>query len=573
MLEQMRKSSQSLLIYVLFGIVIAVFIINFGPQSQSGSGCSGAMGGDETAAEVVGQSVSAQAYQSAIRLLGGGNVPTQFLKAQKFRERVMDKLIERELLAQEAERLGFSVGEDDVHKMLLDGKMIGLGSSQSIVSLQKNGVFNYDSFKSYTQFQLGLTPERFVQQQQREMLAAEIRDLMRATVKVSAEEVKSSFDYKNRQLNLEYVRFPSRKYEGEVETTADEKAAYIKANEAKLKETFTQRKQLYTDMPQEVRLRQILVKSKAPVDADDAKAKEAETAALKKRADGLAARVAKGEAFAKIAREASDDEEGRNRAGELGWRRKGSLGLADADETKLFAAKAGEVVGPFKTDQGMALFTTSGSRSGNMTFDQVKDELAEEKLKQDKALALAKQKADAALAAAKAAPDKSLKDVFPGSAAGSAEPPKPAAGKPAAKAPVAPTVVDVRAEETGLFSRRGTVVEQIGDSAEVAQAAWSLTKEAPLAGPFEVAGSYFVVRLKERKEPDAAEFEKQKSDLQRDAELKKWDDVYTGWVKARCLEAKAAGRLSVNKNVLKYEDGQEAPAYELCAGESPRRPS
>ena len=36
MLEQMRKSSQSLLIYVLFGIVIAVFIINFGPQSRGG---------------------------------------------------------------------------------------------------------------------------------------------------------------------------------------------------------------------------------------------------------------------------------------------------------------------------------------------------------------------------------------------------------------------------------------------------------------------------------------------------------------------------------------------------------
>ena len=36
MLEQMRRSSQSLLIYVLFGIVIAVFIVNFGPQSPGG---------------------------------------------------------------------------------------------------------------------------------------------------------------------------------------------------------------------------------------------------------------------------------------------------------------------------------------------------------------------------------------------------------------------------------------------------------------------------------------------------------------------------------------------------------
>ena len=31
MLEQMRKSSQSLLIYLMFGILIVVFIISFGP--------------------------------------------------------------------------------------------------------------------------------------------------------------------------------------------------------------------------------------------------------------------------------------------------------------------------------------------------------------------------------------------------------------------------------------------------------------------------------------------------------------------------------------------------------------
>lgn len=573
MLEQMRKSSQSLLIYVVFGIIIAVFIISFGPQSRGATGCSGSMGGDETAAEVAGQSVSAQAYSSAFKLVGGGNYPAQLLKAQRFKEHVMDKLVERELLAQEAERLGFSIGEDDVHKMLLDGRVLGLGTPQSIVGLQKNGVFNYDSFKSYTQFQLGMTPDRFVQQQQRELLAAEVRDLMRATVKVSAEEVKSSYDFKNRQLNLEYVRFPARKYEGEVEPTADERAAYIKANEAKLKETFTQRKQLYTDIPQEARLRQILLKAKPAAEGATDAAKAADEAALKKRADALAARVAKGEPFAKVAREASDDEDGRNRAGDLGWRRKGTLGLTEGDETKLFTAKAGTLVGPFKSEQGLSLFWTAGTRSGTLTFDQVKDDLADEKLKQDKAAVLAKQKAEAALAAAKAAPDKSLKDLFPGAAAAAEGAAKPAAKPGAAKAAPAPTLPDARAEETGLFSRRGTVVEQIGDSADLAQAAWSLTTAAPLAGPFEVAGSYVVVRLKERKEPDAAEFEKKKSELQHDAELEKWNDVFTGWVKARCLEAKTAGKLKVNKTMLKYEDGQEPPPYEACVGESARRPS
>jgi peptidyl-prolyl cis-trans isomerase D len=585
MLEQMRKSSQSLLIYVLFGIVIAVFIINFGPQSRGGSGCSGAMGGDETAAEVAGQSVSAQSYLSAFKLVGGGNYPVQMLKAERFKERVMDKLIERELLAQEAERLGYSVGEDDVHKMLLDGRVLGLGNPQSIVGLQKNGVFNYDSFKSYTQFQLGLTPDRFVQQQQRELLAAEVRDLMRATIKVSAEEVKSAYDFKSRQLNLEYVRFPARKYEGEIEPTADERAAYIKANEAKLKETFTQRKQMYTDMPQEVRLRQILLKAPPAPEAaaqDAAEAatkaqKEAAEAALKKRAELLAARVAKGEAFAKVAREASDDEDGRNRAGDLGWRRKGTLGLAEADEAKLFAAKAGEVMGPFKTDQGVSLFLVGGTRTGTLTFDQVKGDLADEKIKQEKAAGVAKQKAEAALAAAQGAADKSLKDLFAGDGSPKAGPAKAGPAKAgAAKAGAKqspPALPDARAEETGLFAYRGSVIEQIGDSAELAKAAWALTTAAPLAGPFNVADSYVVVRLKERKEPDAAEFEKQKTDLQRDAELKKWDEVFTNWVKARCREAKATGRLTVNKTVLKYEDAQEPPPYEACVGETSRRPS
>ena len=34
MLEQMRKHSRSFIIYIFFGIIIAVFVINFGPQSQ-----------------------------------------------------------------------------------------------------------------------------------------------------------------------------------------------------------------------------------------------------------------------------------------------------------------------------------------------------------------------------------------------------------------------------------------------------------------------------------------------------------------------------------------------------------
>lgn len=599
MLEQMRKSSQSLLIYILFGIVIAVFIINFGPQSPgSGSGCDGAMGGDDAAAEVIGKSVSAQEFRSAFMLLGGGNQPPQMLKLRRFKETVMDRLIERELLAQEAHTLGYAISEDDVHKMLLDGRIIGLGIPHTIPRIQKDGVFNYDQFKTFTQFELGLTPERFVEQQRREMLAAEVRDLMRAAIKVSPEEVKTAFEIKSRQINLEYVRFPSRKYEGQVEPTAAEIATYAKANQPKLKELYEQRKPMYTDLPAEVRVHQITFKAKKPAGAttDDAHTGDDKTgakpndssgdaatpaadAAARKRADGVAARIAKGESFSKLAREVSDDDDSRASGGDLGWRRKGALGLSDTDEAKVFSAKAGEIVGPLKNSQGQGwvLLLSSGTRQGTLALDKVQDELAEEQLKQQKAVEIAKRHAETALSTGKAASDKSFKDLFPGDAAATAaDKPTKADSKTNSKTPAAPAVVvDARAEETGLFSRRGTVVEQIGDSPELAKAAWNLTPAAPVAGPFEIAGSFVVVRLKERKDPDPAELEKKKVELQRDAELAKWNEVFTSWVKHRCIEAKNAGKISVNKSLLKYEDSQEPPPYEPCTGGEPvpRRPS
>jgi len=567
MLEQMRKSSQSLLIYILFGIVIAVFIISFGPQSRGGgNGCEGAVGGDESAAHVGGETVSTQAYTYAFRLMGGGNQPPQFLKLRRFKEAVMDRLIERELLANEATRLGFDVGEEDVNKMLVEAKIVGLGIQRSVPRLQKDGVFNYDQFKNFALYDLGLSPDRFVQQQRRELLAAEVRDFMRASVRVSPEEIKTAFEAKNRQVNLEYVRFPSRKYEGEAEPTADEIAAYVKANEAKLKETFEQRKAIYADVPQEARLRELVLHPTAATPADEA--------AARKRAEAIVARAGKGEPFAKLARELSEDEEGRSKGGDLGWKRKGTLGLSDADEAAVLSAKPGAVVGPYKKGDNLALYVLSATRKGTLGFDAVKGDLAEERLRQDKAVAIAKQRAEQALAMAKAAPDQTLKQLFPGPAAADAstdakDAKTAAAAKPApaklAK-PAAPAL-DARAEETGLFARRGSIVEQIGDSPELAKAAFELKTGAPLAGPIEVAGSFVIVRLKERKDPDPKELETKKADLQRDAELVKWNEVMTNWVKARCQEEKAAGHITVNRNVLKYDDGQPPAPYEPCVGD------
>jgi peptidyl-prolyl cis-trans isomerase D len=549
MLEQMRKSSQSLLIYVLFGIVIAVFIINFGPQSRGGS-CESTMANDHYAAKVSGELVTKNDFRYGFLVLGGAQYPAQMAKQQRLKETVMDKLIERELLASEAERLGYVISDEEVEDQIGQAKLIGLGYPRSVPRMTKDGKFNYDAFKNFVQFELGTTPQGFIEEQKKELLAARVRDLLRGSVNVSPSEVKSDFLRKNTQVNLEYVRFASRAGDDAVQPTAAEIADYAAKNEAKLKATYDERKFVYEKVPKELRLRQILVKLPADAKPDADKAAQ-------KRGEALAARVKKGEAFEKVAKESSDDAFSKARGGDVGWRGHGATNLPSDLEKQLFDAKQGDVVGPLKGANGWYLTKVEGSREGNIPFEQVKLELAEEKVRAEAAGAQAKTRAVAALEKAKAAPDKTLKDLFPA--------PAEDKGKDDSAAPAAP-----RAEETGLFSPRGTregaMVEGIGVSNDLAKAAFALTTAAPLAGPFEVAGSWVLVRLKERKDPDPAEFEKKKPELVRDAELTKWIEVLTDWTHARCIEARDKKQIHINRDELRYEDSGEPPPYEPCLG-------
>ena len=540
MLEQMRRSSQSLLIYVLFGIVIAVFIINFGPQSPGG--CDSPMTKASYAAKVDGETLSARDFRYGFLLAGGPQYQAR-AKEMRIKERVMDELIERELLAGEAERLGFRVAEEEVEDLISESKIVGLGGFEQVVpAMQKDGHFDYDTFVRFVQYQLGMSPKSFIEQQQRELLAARVRNVLRGGVNVSEAEVKSDFERRGNQVNLEYVRFASRRFEDEGELPAADVEAYAKSNDKKLRELYDQRKFLYESAPKERKLRQILVKVDAGAAADVSKAAEA-------KAKGIYDRLKKGEAFAAVAKATSDDLRSRAKGGALGWKRQGATVLGAAGEEKVWAAKDGELVGPIKGNEGFYVVLPEASREGNLSFDQVRLDLAESELRTERSKAKAKAEAEAALGKAKAAKDKSLKDLFP------------APAETAAHADTAP-----RAEETGLFARRGQLVEGLGNAPELAKVAFTLTPEQPFAGPFDVSGGFVIVKRKERKQPDMAEFEKKKDELVAEAASARAEGVLAEWTQRRCVEAKQAKKIAVNLQVLRYDESPTGqPAYEPCA--------
>jgi peptidyl-prolyl cis-trans isomerase D len=545
MLEQMRQQSRSLLIYVLFGIVIAVFIINFGPQSPSG--CNRGKNAQQAnleGAKINGRLLTRQDYMYGLMMVGVQNIPPQRAKMMRLHETVMDMLIDREILAGEAERAGFRVSDEEVEDFLAESKIMGLGREQKASIFDEGGKFSYEHFRKFVQYQMGMTPRSFIEEQRRELLAAKMRDALRSGVAVSPVEVKDEWVRQANQVNVEYLRFPIHRYENELELKPEEIAKYAAANEEALKKLYDERKAaFYENQPKQRHLRQILVKMDAqPTETDDATAK--------KKADGLAARIAKGEPFAKVAKASSDDTRTKPRGGDLGWQRAGAPVLDPAVDAKIAAAKDGEVVGPVKTASGYVLAVSEGTREGTIAYDAAKLELAESKLREEKSKAQAKAEADAAIAKIKAAPDKSLKDLYPAADDGAADKSK----------------ATVEAQETGLFSRHGSTVAAIGKAPALADAIFKLTKDAPVAGPVEELGSFIVAKLKERKEPDMAEFEKNKTGLVEDAAKRKGGMVVMEWALERCREARDAKRIEVNSDLLRYEGGPEgAINYEPCS--------
>lgn len=546
MLEQMRQQSRSLLIYVLFGIVIAVFIINFGPQSPGGCnrGRNAQANGNLEGAKVNGHLLSRQDYMYGLMMVGVQNIPPQRAKMMRLHETVMDLLIDREILAGEAERAGFRVTDEEVEDFLAESKIMGLGREQKATIFDDSGKFSYDRFRKFVQYQMGMTPRSFIEEQKRELLAAKMRDALRAGVAVSPVEVKDEWVNQANQVNVEYLRFPEHRYESELELKPEEIAKYAAANDAALKKVYDERKAaFYENQPKQRHVRQILVKLEAqPTETDDANAK--------KKADALAARIAKGEPFAKVAKSASDDARSKVRGGDLGWQRVGGTSLDPAVDAKLAAAKDGEVVGPVKTASGYVLAVAEGTREGSIAFDAVKLELAESKLREEKSKAQAKAEAEAALAKIKAAPDKSLKDLYPSS--------EETDGKKKSNS--------IEAQETGLFSRHGATVVGIGKAPTLAEAIFKLSEDAPVAGPVEELGSFIVVKLKERKQPDMAEFEKNKVGLLEDAAKRKGGTTVMEWALERCREARDAKRIEVNNDLLRYEGGPDGVIqYEPCS--------
>ena len=67
---------------------------------------------------MAGETVTAKDYRYGYMMAGGTQFQPQRAREMRLKERVLDELIERELLVDEAERLGFRVRDEEVEDMM-----------------------------------------------------------------------------------------------------------------------------------------------------------------------------------------------------------------------------------------------------------------------------------------------------------------------------------------------------------------------------------------------------------------------------------------------------------------------
>lgn len=314
-MEVFRSRNFKSVVYgALIVVTVVVFVVGFNP-ARGGRGGTASIR-EECVAVVRGTCITPRDFKSAqVFFLRRISDPAQ-AQGMGVKRTVMDGLIERELLVADAKRLGLTVTENELNDQLLAGIVhLSLPTDKESLAYTyriENGRVLEDfrdpkskqfDMKTYEKIvrRLAGSPVEFREAQSRELLAAKMRDLIRAPVRVSEVEALEAYVNEKSSASLAYVNVDQKfaaRY-GVAASDADvDKWAAEETNKKLIETTVASRKD--SAIPKEKQIRHILVK------VDPSATTEAKSLALGRLSEA-ATRIAKGEPFGEVARDVSED--------------------------------------------------------------------------------------------------------------------------------------------------------------------------------------------------------------------------------------------------------------------------
>lgn len=531
MLSLFRTGIGNVLVAGIAFLIIVAFAVEFragsnGPTGKLARQCAVAYDGG---------CVDAKEYYAAHGMIVPRQVEAKASKKYALNRKVLDGLVERELLVAEARKLGLRVGEEALEADLMAGRvraslpaegmaefsfMLGLcppsnagyacapGADYPVRQLQvqrtEGEPFDYKLYERQVRMMTNRGPKEFKAMQERELLAARMRDIVRSRVRIPDPEAYALFERERvkavvRSVNLNRDWFA--KYAISLDDAALEK--WSLANQTQIDGDWATKKADFT--PGCALTREIFVE--LPSNASDD-----EKQPVKLKAEQARERVAKGESFDAVAREVSQGATAML-GGELGCVT-ASYGIG-ADELKkaVDALKPGELSAVVESPRGYHVLKVSAKLSADKVEHEGRRWVARRlfaRFSADEALAkFAEQLITRAKAGEKLedatralAVEFSAKHAHKGDAA----------KKDSADSPALLSADRPRFEVSAPFNASGNPLPDVESSEPLAAKAFELQQVDEVYGkPLPTQTGALVMQLKERTSASREEFTKEKS--------------------------------------------------------------
>jgi len=520
----MRSNAKSSLIALIFGAIILTFIFSFG----RGSSGFRTRTPETWAAKVNGDLVTAsdftQAYSNRFRQMSamrGGKYTLDNAKQDNLRAETLKSLIDQELIAQQADDLGIRVSDAEVADAIAKNPQF-----------QQEGKFDFDYYKRLVENGYGMSINRFEEAYRRDLLRGKVVQAAIAGANVSDDEVKAAYAAQHEGAAITWVRFNAYMFRDKVSVKDAEVEEYAKAHADEIAKKYEEEKATRWTQPPAVKVRAITLP--VPPGATGAQEK-----AAREKIDQAVAEVKGGKDFAEVAKARSEDQATKATGGELGFIARGQSPYGKMLEDQAAKLKPGQMSDVFKDRSGFHVLKAEEERPGRQqTLDEVRNQIAGDLLKSERAKQLARQKAEETLAQLRAG--KELKDLYPQK--------KTEPGQFDFSAFTTP-----QTSETETFHPGGGFIPGLGQAPRLSAAVFALTQPGAIPqAPVEDAETWYVFRLKSRERADPSKLDAAEMKSVRDRLVaQKQGELYGKWVDTLRKKSK----IVENEQVLSYDQG------------------
>lgn len=344
-------------------------------------------------AKVNGTSITQNDFQNAyarqrerLQEMLGGKIDPGLIDDKRFKEEVLNSLIEEEVLAQAAMDAGFRVSDIQLKIEI-----------EQVESFQVEGKFDPELYNQFLRGQ-GVAASTFEDRLRRSILVNQLRNSVIGTTIVTPREIDNALLLSEQQRDISYLKLPATAFMDNATITDAAIQQYYDKN----KNLFALPEQVRIDYIQfssdtiarkisvdEAALRTLYADQAASLARDeqrrashiliqvDKSADDATVAAARAKADKLLVRARVGESFEQLAKQNSEDSGSAISGGDLGFFGRGVMDKAF--EQSAFSLAKGQVSDVVRSDFGFHIIKLVDMKvSLPPSFEEVRDKLEQD---------------------------------------------------------------------------------------------------------------------------------------------------------------------------------------------------